>query len=90
MENCWKRNSKEGDVVPVGTVIAILEADSEGLVENGVSDYEELENNVEEPLPFVPTTEQVLETVAQTSGGEKQVLFPPGYEYSPKRGNINE
>ncbi len=67
----------EGDVVPVGEVIAVIEteAEVEG-ADNGQSGPEEVESEAGESVPFVPKAEPVAETVAAGDAGSHRFYSP--------------
>ncbi|MEO0898526.1 MAG: dihydrolipoamide acetyltransferase family protein [Bacteroidota bacterium] len=68
----------EGDVVPVGEVIAIIETESEVAgSSNGHASPEVAAVEVAESVPFVPQAEPVLETVGASANVETTRFYSP-------------
>lgn len=66
---------KEGDVVPVGEVIAILETEAEvESPENGLADPQEAETS--ESVPFVPQSQPVAEPVTSSNVSSNRFYSP--------------
>lgn len=77
-----EKRFKEGDIVPVGEVIAIIETEAEEdshASGNGKPTREEAQQEadiIETEVPFVPTAEPVLETVAVSNSGSDRFYSP--------------